>query len=136
MQLESFLTMTTSMIIMLTLTVMSVERYIAVIYPLRYRLVVTEKHSGIAIAVVWTFGFSLNALFFTASNDDLLKMWIICGVVTGIVLLVIILFCYGKILQAARAQLRRIAVVERCTLNRVSQSGCRCGLRKTRFEGN
>ena len=85
MQLESFLTMTTSMIIMHTLTVMSVERYIAVIYPLRYRSVVTEKHSGIAIAVVWTFGFSLNALFSTASNDDLPKLWITCGVVTGIV---------------------------------------------------
>ena len=122
LQLESFFTMTSSMIIMHTLTVMRIERHIAVTYPLRYRTIVTEKRSGVAIAIVWTFGFSLNVLFFTVSNDDLPKFWITCGVITGLIPLVIILFCYGKILLAARAQSRRIAVVERCSSNRGSRN--------------
>lgn len=113
LQLESFLDMTSSMTIMYTLTCMSIERYIAVIYSLRYRSVVTGKRSLIAIAVVWFFGFSLNALYFVTNNDNLPKMWVTCGVITGIAM-TIILACYAKIFSAARAQSRRIAVSERC----------------------
>ena len=69
LQLESFLAMTASTIIMHSLTVMSVERFIAVNYPLRYRSLVTEKRSCIAIASVWTFGLSFNSAFFATSND-------------------------------------------------------------------
>ena len=122
LQLESFFAMTSSMIIMHTLTVMSVERYIAVTYPLRYRTIVTDKRSGIAIATVWTFSFSLNALYFTVSNDDLPKLWITCGVLTGLIPMIVILFCYGKILLAARVQSRRIAVAERCASNSCSRN--------------
>ena len=122
LQLESFFAMTSSMIIMHTLTVMSVERYIAVTYPLRYRTIVTEKRSRIAIATVWTFGFSLNALYFTVSNNDLAKLWITCGVLTGLIPMIVILFCYGKILLAARAQSRRIAVAEKCASNSCSRN--------------
>ena len=121
LQLESFFAMTSSMVIMHTLTVMSIERYIAVNYALRYRTLVTEKRSCIAIAIVWTFGFSLNSLFFVTSNDDLPKMWLACGVLTGLAPTIIIIFCYGKILQAARAQSRRIAVTERCVSNYISR---------------
>ena len=109
LQLESFFAMTSSMVIMHNLTVMSIERYIAVNYSLRYRILVTEKRSCIVIAIVWTFGFSLNALYFVTSNDDLPKMWITCGVLTGLVPMLIILFCYANILRAARKQSRRIA---------------------------
>lgn len=121
LQLESFFAMTSSMIIMHTLTCMSIERYIAVNYSLRYHTLVTEKRSYIAIAIVWSFGFSLNAVFFVTNNDGLPKMWITCGVLTGIVPMIIILFCYGKILRAARSQSRRIADTERCASYSSSQ---------------
>ena len=117
LQLESFLAMTASTIIMHSLTVMSVERFIGVNYPLRYRSLVTEKRSCIAIASVWTFGLSFNSAFFATSNDDLPNMWIACGVLSGLIPMTIILFCYGKILRAARTQSRRIHVAEGCVSN-------------------
>ena len=122
LQLESFFAMTSSMIIMHNLTVMSVERYIAVTYSLRYRTLVTDKRSYIAIAFVWTFGFTLNGLYFGTSNDDLPKLWITCGVLTGFVPMAIIFYCYAKIFRAARRQSRRIAVAERCVSNTGSRN--------------
>ena len=122
LQLESFFAMTSSMIIMHNLTVMSVERYIAVTYSLRYRTLVTDKRSYIAIAFVWTFGFALNGLYFGTSNDDLPKLWITCGVLTGFVPMAIIFYCYAKIFRAARRQSRRIAVAERCVSNTGSRN--------------
>ncbi|KAM6984592.1 uncharacterized protein FYW47_018402 [Aplochiton taeniatus] len=37
----------------LTLAVMSLERYVAVCYPLRHATIVTIRGTGVAIAVVW-----------------------------------------------------------------------------------
>ena len=112
LQMESFFATSSSMIIMHTLCVMSIERYIAVIYPLRYYSIVTVKRSCISIVIIWVFGFTLKAFYFAVGNENLPKMWIVSGVLTGIVPISIILFCYGKIFQAARKQSKRIAVVE------------------------
>jgi len=113
LQLESFFAMSSAMIIMHTLSVMSIERYIAVIDPLRYYSVVTVKRSCISVVIVWVFGFTLNSFFFALSNEDLPKLWIICGMLTGLSPTLVIFFCYGKIFLAARSQSRRIAVAER-----------------------
>ncbi|XP_044227176.1 odorant receptor 131-2-like [Thunnus albacares] len=45
----------------LTLMVMSLERYVAVCYPLRHATIITIRNTGVAIVVVWAFC-SLNAL--------------------------------------------------------------------------
>ncbi|XP_030293392.1 odorant receptor 131-2-like [Sparus aurata] len=45
----------------LTLVVMSLERYVAVCYPLRHATIITIRNTGVAIFVVWTFC-SLNVL--------------------------------------------------------------------------
>ncbi len=45
----------------LTLVVMSLERYIAVCYPLRHATIITIRNTGVAIIVVWAFS-SLNVL--------------------------------------------------------------------------
>ncbi|XP_038564594.1 odorant receptor 131-2-like [Micropterus salmoides] len=39
----------------LTLVVMSVERYVAVCYPLRHAAVITVRNTWVAVVVVWTF---------------------------------------------------------------------------------
>ncbi|XP_053188073.1 odorant receptor 131-2-like [Scomber japonicus] len=43
----------------LTLVVMSLERYVAVCYPLRHATIINTRNTGVAIGVVWTFS-SLN----------------------------------------------------------------------------
>lgn len=45
----------------LTLVVMSLERYVAVCYPLRHATIITIRNTGVAIIVVWLFC-SLNVL--------------------------------------------------------------------------
>ena len=43
-----------------TLTLLSVERYIAVGFPRRYKRIFTQKNTVIIIACIWLFGFVLN----------------------------------------------------------------------------
>ncbi|XP_049448182.1 odorant receptor 131-2-like, partial [Epinephelus fuscoguttatus] len=45
----------------LTLVVMSLERYVAVCYPLRHSAIITIRNTVVAVVVVWTFS-SLNVL--------------------------------------------------------------------------
>ncbi|KAM7373867.1 hypothetical protein PAMP_006557 [Pampus punctatissimus] len=45
----------------LTLVVMSLERYVAVCYPLRHATIITKRNTGMAICVIWTIS-SLNVL--------------------------------------------------------------------------
>lgn len=51
----------TSVISPLTLVVMSLERYVAVCYPLRHTIIITIRRTGVAVAVVWAVSF-LNVL--------------------------------------------------------------------------
>ena len=111
LQLESFFASSSSMIIMHNLSIMSIERYIAVNYPLRYLGVVTVKRTFITIVATWAFGVIFNGLYFATSKEDLSKMWIACSIVTGLIPMTTVSFCYAKIWQAARAQSRRTAVM-------------------------
>ncbi|XP_040006355.1 odorant receptor 131-2-like [Xiphias gladius] len=51
----------TTVISPLTLVVMSLERYVAVCYPLRHATIMTIRNTGVAIVVVWAFSL-LNVL--------------------------------------------------------------------------
>ena len=113
LQPESFFVMSSAMIIMHTLSVMGIERYIAVIYPLRYYSVVTVKRSCIAVVIIWVFGFTFSSFSFALTNEDLPKLWITSWMLTGFVPMLVIFFCYGNIFQAARHQSRRIALEQR-----------------------
>ncbi|XP_026183424.1 odorant receptor 131-2-like [Mastacembelus armatus] len=75
----------TNVISPLTLVVMSLERYVAVCYPLRHATIITIRNTGLAICVVWTFS-SLNVLvrivlllFFLFENLQSLQMNDFCS---------------------------------------------------------
>ncbi|XP_018543940.2 odorant receptor 131-2-like [Lates calcarifer] len=57
----SMLAVLTNDISPLTLVLMSLERYVAVCYPLRHATIITIRNTGVAIIVVWAFS-SLNVL--------------------------------------------------------------------------
>ncbi|XP_051250721.1 odorant receptor 131-2-like [Dicentrarchus labrax] len=69
----------------LTLVVMSLERYVAVCYPLRHATIITIRNTAVAIIVVWAFC-SLNVLTrvlllldFPFSDLDSLQMTDLCN---------------------------------------------------------
>ncbi|XP_071362285.1 odorant receptor 131-2-like [Trachinotus anak] len=75
----------TAVISPLTLVVMSLERYVAVCYPLRHATIITIRNTGIAVIVVWAFS-SLNVLIrvlllvnFPFEELDSLQMKDFCG---------------------------------------------------------
>uniref|UniRef100_A0A672YBS7 G-protein coupled receptors family 1 profile domain-containing protein n=1 Tax=Sphaeramia orbicularis TaxID=375764 RepID=A0A672YBS7_9TELE len=45
-----------------TLVVMSLERYVAVCYPLRHSTIITVRNTSVAITVIWTFNFPFEDL--------------------------------------------------------------------------
>ncbi|XP_051800044.1 odorant receptor 131-2-like [Acanthochromis polyacanthus] len=72
------LTILTTVISPLTLVVMSVERYVAVCYPLRHADIVTVRNTDVAIILIWMFSF-LNVLIrllllLELPFDDLLNL--------------------------------------------------------------
>ena len=75
----------TAVISPLTLVVMSLERYVAVCYPLRHATIITIRNTEMAIVVVWAFS-SLNVLIqvllvlnFSLNNLQNLQMTDFCG---------------------------------------------------------
>ncbi|XP_042287631.1 odorant receptor 131-2-like [Thunnus maccoyii] len=83
-----FLTMLASLtnkISPLTLVLMSLERYVAVCYPLRHATIITIRNTGVAVIVVWAFS-SVNVLTqvllmlnFYFENPEILQMKDFCG---------------------------------------------------------
>uniref|UniRef100_A0A3B4ZDD5 Olfactory receptor 56A3-like n=1 Tax=Stegastes partitus TaxID=144197 RepID=A0A3B4ZDD5_9TELE len=77
----------TTIISPLTLVVMSVERYVAVCYPLRHVDIITIRNTSVSIVLVWTFS-SLNVfirilllVIFPSEHLQSLQMKQICSVI-------------------------------------------------------
>lgn len=88
---------------------MSVEKYIAVIYPLHYPLVVTTRRAIVAVVAIW----SLSMLFmcsraFINKEQDIETLWIAHSVIAIAAPLCVIIVCHFYILKAISKQQRRI----------------------------
>ena len=57
----------------------------------------TVKRTCIAITSVWFFGFTLNAISFSLDNEDLPKLWVSFGTLTGLFPIVNVFYRYGKL---------------------------------------
>ena len=91
------------------LTAISVDRYVAVNFGLRYREFASRKQCIIAIMSVWISSVVFASVrLFTTKPRQLSILWLVMGVVTCIVPLIIITFCYLSIFVAARSQARKI----------------------------
>ena len=102
-KLEGFLWIVTVTATTYSLSAVSLDRFISVVYPLHYPQVVTEKRCQFVICLIWVgsiiFGFPRLVL-----NDfvKLEKLWIACSVATVAIPLLIMCLSYGKIFLVVR----------------------------------
>ena len=106
---------------LLTLLAMAIDRYIAVVYPLRYETLMTSRRAYIMIAIVWTYSILLPGL-----SVPITGIWPVdfCAVVnlvspkvyqtlyTGTIIgaIVPIILVYMRIFYVARKQARSIGI--------------------------
>ena len=109
-KLEGYLWIVTVTATTYSLSAVSLDRFIAVVYPLRYHQVMTEKRCRAAILFIW-----LGSILFGVPRlvlDDFVKLeklWIACSVTTVAIPLFIMSFCYGKIFSVVQKQSRSVA---------------------------
>ena len=109
-KLEGFLWIVTVTATTYSLSAVSLDRFISVVYPLHYPQVLTEKRCQVVITLIWIgsiiFGFPRLVL-----NDfvKLEKLWIACSVATVAVPLLILCVTYGKIFLVVRKANRSVS---------------------------
>ena len=100
----------TSVTTTFSLCAVSLDRYIAIRSALLYHQIVTEKRCYIAIAFVWiaslSFGFSR---ILVTNPANLPKLWMSVTIVTILLPMILIIFCYSHISVIARTQSNAIA---------------------------
>ena len=96
------------------LAVISVDRYIAIRYPLRYQVLVTKTRIMISIILAWaiTFMVTINELVLALISERIHSSYsrvnILVQTVTGSLFIVVILLSYGYIYSETRRQVKRL----------------------------
>ena len=88
----------------------SLDRYIAIIHPLRYQELLTNTRSYLIIASVWVLSFLLPCSRFFV-RDDSIELWLSFTIITVLIPMIVIVFCSTRILKASATQSRRMNVV-------------------------
>ena len=108
-KLEGFLWIVTVTATTYSLSAVSLDRLISVVYPLHYHQIITERRCHFVIFLIWSgsiiFGFPRLVL-----NDfaKLEKLWIACSVATVVVPLLIMSLSYGKIFSVVQKANRSV----------------------------
>ena len=107
-KLEGFLWIVTVTATTYSLSAVSLDRFISLVYPLHYPQVVTEKRCQVVIFLIWIgsviFGFPRLVL-----NDFVEKLWMACSVATVAIPLLIMCLSYGKIFLVVRKANRSVS---------------------------
>lgn len=90
---------------LITMTVISVDRLLALLLGLRYKHDVTLKRTYLAISIAWAVSILLTAMYFVHYRITLWYSYV------GIILALLILtFCYAKIILTLRHRQRKVFV--------------------------
>lgn len=92
------------------LCAVSVDRYVAITAVFKYHRVMTRRKCTIALAMIWVSSFIFGSVrLFISDQTKLPRLWISTTVLTVIIPLFLIAFCYLRIYRAAKAQCEKIA---------------------------
>ena len=102
----------TSVTTTFSLCVVSLDRYIAVRSALTYTQIVTYKRCYLAISFVWiaSIAFGLSRVMVT-NPTNLPTLWMCVTIITILLPMILIMFCYYCIFVQARKQSRKIEIV-------------------------
>lgn len=104
-KLEGFLWIVTVTATTHSLSAVSLDRLISVLYPLRYHQIMTKKRCRVVVLLIWL-GSVIFGLPRLVLNDfvKLEKLWIACSVATVGIPLLVMSLSYGRIFAIVRKQ--------------------------------
>ncbi len=79
----------------------SVDRFIAIHFPFRYQDIITKKRCYTVITMVWLISLFLPLLVIFGNVEDL---WLLISVLTFLIPIAVVTFCYVWIFKGARKQ--------------------------------
>ncbi|XP_031561415.1 adrenocorticotropic hormone receptor-like [Actinia tenebrosa] len=119
-KVEKFVWIQTLVCNTFSLALVSIDRYIAVLYPLKYYTIINERRCFFSIMSVWVLSIVLALPAPFISEKGVAVLWSIGGVISVVFPFIIISYCYFHIFGAVRRQATR---VEPPPDSVVSQSG-------------
>ena len=109
-KLADFMWIQTTTSTTFNLCAVSIDRYVAITAVFKYHTVITHKKCFGALTFIWIFSVMFASARFFIHNQAILPwLWISTTVITVIIPLLLIGFCYVQIYLAARAQISKIA---------------------------
>ena len=101
---ETFVWLLTTTVTTFNLCFVAIDRYVAIVRPLRYSQVITTNRVFRAAICIWIFAVLFASITFYLPYSDLPKLWITGSVVTFFLPLGVLLYCYFRIYLVAKAQ--------------------------------
>lgn len=100
---ESFLWLLTTTAVTFSLCFVAIERYFAIVHPISYPAKITTTRLFVAATVMWIFAVLFAAVSFYLTYHELTKLWITASVVTFLLPLAILSFCYLRIYKTVKS---------------------------------
>ena len=104
-----FLWIHTAVATTFNLCCVTLDRHIAIFYPLRYEDIVTKRRCYAVIATVWLISLALPWARFPVDVSQLSTLWFYFTIITVLTPMIIIIICSIRNLKAAAEQSKNIA---------------------------
>jgi len=109
-KLADFMWIQTTTSTTFNLCAVSIDRYVVITAVFRYHTVVTRKKCFGTLSFIWIFSVAFGSVRLFIHNQAILpRLWISTTLITVIIPLLLIGFCYVQIYSAAKAQIGKIA---------------------------